>query len=148
MTLLERIEADRTAARKGQDINIQHSSFLSYLISEARKVGKDAGNRESTDLEVIGVIRNIIARNEENIRLGQGRDQNGEWQNKLLRDYLPAQMSDEIVEREIKAMMEASLVPRDLKMLGLIMSTLKSQFPGQYNPQIASEIAKRLLQPE
>ena len=97
MALLERIETDRTQARR--DSNAPLASFLGFLIAEGRAVGKNSKPpRESTDDEVIGVIRKQIAANEENLRLTQGADANATWQNKVLNAYLPTQLSDEQVE--------------------------------------------------
>ena len=147
MSLLETIRAERAKARR--DSKPEVSAFLAFVVSESEKVGKDSRPpRESTDEDVIGVIRKTIGTNEQNIALTKGEDKNAAWQNKLLNSLLPAQMSDEDVEREVKKMIEASLVPKDPKLIGVLMSSLKTQFPGQYNPRTASEIVRRLLTEE
>lgn len=147
MTILERIEADRTQARR--DSNAPLASFLGFLIAEGRKVGKDAKPpRESTDDEIIGVIRKQIAANEENLRLTDGADQNATWQNKVLNAYLPTQLDDAEVEKLIRQFVtqqnwtDEQISP---KMMGPVMSMLKECYSGQYNPKRASEIARQVL---
>ncbi len=147
-TLLERIDADRTQARK--DSKAEIASFLGYLLAEARRVGKDAENRDSTDNEVIGVIRKLISRNEENLTLTHGGDANAVWQNKILNQFLPTQLDEAALTSLISAFITGQNwtdVPISVKMLGSVMSMLKETHPGQYSPQLASQVAKRLLQP-
>lgn len=148
MTLLvERMERDRTEARK--ESNTALSSFLGYLISEARKPGKDAKPpRESTEDEVVAIIRKNISHNDENLRLTNGADKNAEWQNKILNDYLPTQLSDEDVERLVREFVNGQNWTDEQKsprMLGAVMSMLKECYSGQYNPKRASEIARNIL---
>jgi uncharacterized protein YqeY len=147
MTILERVETDRIQARK--DGNAPLASFLGFLIAEGRKVGKDAKPpRESTDEEVIGIVRKTIASNEENLRLTEGADTNAVWQNKVLNAYLPTQLSEEDVEKLVREFMTRqnwSDEPISAKDMGPIMSMLKDCYPGQYNPKRASEIARKVI---
>lgn len=146
MSLLERIETDRTAARKGS--NAPLASFLSFLIAEGRAVGKNAKPpRESEDSEIVGVVRKIIASNEENLRLTDDADTNAKWQNKVLNEYLPTQLSDENVETLIREFFtkQNRSEPLSQKDMGLVMSMLKEAYPSQYNPKRASEIARKVI---
>ena len=58
MTLIERIKEDNLAARKNRDQ--VRATLLTTLFSEAVSVGKNAGNRETTDAETLAVIKKFI----------------------------------------------------------------------------------------
>ncbi len=143
MSLLDKIDTDRTQARR--DGKPEISTFLGYLLSESRRVGKDADNRDSTDEEVVGVIRKVISRNEENIALTNGSDVIAVWQNKLLTQYLPTQLDEAKLTEIIKGIISPIDSHVSAKHIGIIMRTLKTAYPGQYNPQLASQIIKKLL---
>lgn len=58
MSLLEKIKADQLQARK-----IKHeamASVLTTLIGEAVSIGKNGGNRETSDAEVVALIKKFI----------------------------------------------------------------------------------------
>jgi uncharacterized protein YqeY len=147
MTLLDRIDADRTAARR--DGKTPVATFLGYLISEARKIGKDAKPpRESTDAEVITVIRKLIAQNEETIAITGGSVGPAVWQNKLLNGYLPDQLSEAELESLIRAFCTGQNWTDEkpsMKWMGSVMTMLKECQAGKYNPQLASQITKKIL---
>lgn len=148
MTLLERIETDRTQARR--DANAPLASFLGFLISEGRLVGRNQKPpRDSTDEEVLGVIRKTITNNEETLRLTKGEDHTATWQNKIMTAYLPTQLSDEAVESLIRTFITEQNwtdEKKSMKWMGDVMSMLKECYPGQYNPQRASQIARKILE--
>lgn len=149
MTLLERIRQDRIAALRPFSKDARKASFLSFVISEAINVGKNAKPpRESTDEDVTGAVQAIIKRNDEAIRLTEaagGQDENAVWQNRLLATYLPDQLDETALTEIITKIITESGQEKSPKLMGLIMSTLKKEHNGQYNAQKASEIAKALL---
>ena len=71
---MEKIKQDRIAAMKAKDS--QKSTFLSTLYAEAAMVGKNDGNRDTTDEETVKVIKKYIAGANETIKLAKeiGRD--------------------------------------------------------------------------
>ena len=58
MTLLAKLKADSLQARK--DGNKVAANLLVTLVSEATMVGKNAGNRDSTDEEVQRVVKKFL----------------------------------------------------------------------------------------
>jgi len=66
MSLLQDIKNASLEARK---IKSELSSFLVTLYAEAAKIGKDSGNRESTDEEVIKILKKFKSNAEELIKL-------------------------------------------------------------------------------
>jgi hypothetical protein len=57
MSLIQTIKADQVQARKARSAS---ASILTTLIGEAEMIGKNAGDRESTDEEVIAIIKKFI----------------------------------------------------------------------------------------
>lgn len=142
--LLAKLRADQLVARKAKDD--VRSALLTALVSEAAMVGKNAGNRESTDDEVIAVVKKFLKNAEETRGHAQKRAQTDSSVNladidreiAILGDYLPQQMSaDEI--REVIVTFKGSNPSANM---GLVMKHLKDNFGGKYDGKLASEIAK------
>lgn len=145
MTLLERIEADRDAARR--EGRKDDSAFYSYLIAKAREPGKAAGNSTSTDDQVVQVVQKLIRENDETLTTAPGQgEERLRRQNKLLTTYLPNQLDEGRLAEIITTIIDASGQPKSKRLLGKIMSVLKMSYPGQYTPALASQIATRLLE--
>ena len=60
MIIIERIDADSIAALKAGNKDLRR--VLVFLSAEAKKIGKDDGNRQSTNEEVVRVLRKQIAK--------------------------------------------------------------------------------------
>lgn len=145
MSLLSEIKKDQLQSRK--DKNAVVTAILTTLIGEASMAGKNDGNRESTDLEVVVVIKKFIKNiNELASAVGEGNhgyiDAIAERQ--ILESYLPSQLSEDeisdIALKQISYLEEASP-----KSMGKIMSYLKTNYAGQYDGKLASKIVKDLL---
>jgi len=139
MLLIKRIRQDQIAARK--DRNAAAATTLTTLLGEASIVGKNDGNRESTDAEVQAVITKFIKNNKEMIALGVKEAVD---ENELLSNYIPEQMSTSELEHFIADIIGAySLTsPKDM---GIIMKELKQNKAGLFDGKAASIIAKEQL---
>ncbi len=146
MSILQQIRADKLAARKSGDS--LRSSLLITLDSEASKVGKDKENRESTDEEVVQVIRKFLKGLEETSealkKSGRPTEQQ-ESEKAILIGYLPKQLSTEELTAVIGEFV-AQLPEKKPDQLGKIMASLKAQYPGLYDGKSASELIKKALQ--
>ena len=143
--LIQTLQTDQLAARKSK--NIIATGLLTALVSEAAMVGKNAGNRLSTDEEVVATIRKFLKNAEETlVRLAQlaGADKaiaNFTEEVRILKGYLPQQMADEQLRTAILSIKETNA---NLNM-GIVMKLLKEKYAGLYDGKRASEIAKELL---
>ncbi len=150
MLLINRIDADSIAALKAGNKDLRR--VLVFLSAEAKKIGKDDGNRQSTNEEVVRVLRKQIANLEENIRLSDSRGPAiAAWRGEIeiLQSYLPKQMDEAELTAHIKAFITGqnwSDEKPSMKWMGSVMVMLKETIPGQYDPAMASKIAKTLLQ--
>lgn len=145
MSLIEKIKNDIMISRKNKDS--EKLLILTTFLSEAEKVGKDKGNRESTDGEVVATLKKFINNIDQSIEVfGDNNDriQKYEFEKNILEYYLPKQLS----EAELMAVIHdlvSSLPEKNVKMMGKVMSELKQKHEGLYDGKIASKIVKDIL---
>lgn len=142
MSLLDKIKADQLSARKAKEA--VKASLLTTLIGEASIIGKNDGNRESTDAEVIAVIRKFLKGIDESLRVaGDYRDDEKctlLWEEKdALEAYLPRQMD----QSELKRVLTQFNAENANK--GVLMKFLKDNFAGQYDGKLAATVVDQFL---
>ena len=142
MSLLDVIKTSADKARKER--NGETAIALMTLYSEAKMLGKNDGDRETTDEEVLQVIQRFI----KNINELISHPCNDEFKEKasrekiLLESYLPSQLTEEELEIIIKS--ECDAWPKQLS-IGEIMVFLKANFVNQYDSKLASTVARKVL---
>lgn len=142
MTLLQRVKLASLELRKAKH---PLASLSQTLIGEAEMIGKNDGNREVTDAEVLSRIKKFLTGVEDTLKLVThpeavaGLKSEKEW----LEGWLPTQLTEEQLTHILGSIKnEISAGPKDMgKMLGL----LKSRFDGQYDGKLAAAIAKAAL---
>jgi uncharacterized protein YqeY len=140
MSLLQKIKDDQLQARKQSLKEI--ASILTTLIGEASKIGKDDGNRESTDAEVVAVIKKFIKNINETLSVKVSSDLLLE--KATLEAYLPEQLTgDDLVIAVKRACLRAEA--ESVRDMGKVMKELKEKHDGQYDGKEASNIVKELL---
>jgi len=144
--LINQIKSDALEARKARQANM--ATLLTTLYSEASMVGKNAGNRESTDIEVLQVIEKFVknANEVKNIILKNNKDASHvNTEIGILSKYLPQKMSREELENVVRDIIEALKDINSEVQIGKVMSVLKNSYNGQYDGKMASEIVKKGL---
>jgi len=141
-TLLQKIKADSLQARQDKASN---AAFLITLLSEASRPGLDDGKRESTDEEVIHVVKKFSEGAKDLLAAAQSVadvSKINACQDELvwLEKYTPSQLSAEQLEAIIEGYKSEGA--RDL---GSIMGKLRASFAGQYDGSLASKIARDVL---
>ena len=143
--MLKRIKDDMLQSKKdGDKIKV---SLLSTLYGEAVKVGKDDGNRETTDGEVLKVIKKFIKGLDDTIAAKKkvGRDfKKDETEREILSVYLPEMLSEEKLGEIIDNFI-STLEDKSMKAMGEIMKKLKSEYDGNYDGKIASKLVREKL---
>ncbi len=155
MSLMETLVKNNLKARKEQDK--VESGLLTTLIHEARMVGKNDGNRESTDEEVIRTIRKFIKTLEETRTLLNSKGPFDEttpegmslinaaaktnYEISSLEKYIPKQMTDD----DIRAVILKFVATTPGANIGSVMKFLKEFHLGMYDGKAASRIAKEVL---
>ena len=141
MSLLSRIKDDLNTARKAKDrIDIR---VLTTLYSEAAKEGKDKGNRESTDIEVIKVVTTFIKNAKEMLGHLEDEDDKAVFEDEIetYQTYIPPQMSKEELTSVIANIMEVA-EGDVISNIGIVMKHLSANYNGKYDGKLASEIVR------
>lgn len=134
-TLINTIKEQQIAARKS---NSPEASLLTTLLGEASMIGKNDGNRETTDAEVHAVVKKFIKNIDETISALTSRNKDASpfiAERNVLSAFLPKQLTED----ELKAIASnCSAMPE-------FMKHLKEKYAGQYDGKIASTIAKQVF---
>jgi uncharacterized protein len=149
-SLLKRIQEDALTARKARETD--KGTFLTTLFSEAAMVGKNDGNRNTTDDEVTKVIKkfinNIDAMLVEFDKRGVPADSELRAQPKfergLLETYLPQQASQDDIRAAVATAI-AGLAEVSMKHMGFVMGKLAAQFGENFDRTFASGLVKASL---
>lgn len=138
--LLEKIRADQLQARK--ENNKIKATILTTLIGEAAMIGKNAGNRETTDEETAKVITKFVKNIVETQDLTRGVNLDKfnelEAERVILAGYLPKELTVE----ELKEIILKNFT--DKPNVGQVMAYLKANYSGQYDGKVASGLVNTL----
>jgi uncharacterized protein len=123
---------------------------LSLLKSELVRASKDGSlqGRIDDDL-VIRVARKEVKRREEAIEMYRkaGREDSArreEAEMEVLRDFLPAAMSEQEIEAEVRAVIE-EVKPEGPKGFGAVMKAATARLAGRAEGNQIAAVARRLL---
>lgn len=133
-TLIDQIKLDQVSARKSGDKF--KATLLTTLYSESANVGFNDGKRQTTDEEVISVIKKFIKNIDECIK--QCNEQTSTHyinEKEILLEYLPKQMSED----ELKLILN-QLIDIHHGSKSHVMKALKDMCGGKYNGKLASDL--------
>jgi uncharacterized protein YqeY len=135
MTLMEQIKTAQVTARK---TGAQEASLLTTLLGEAAMVGKNA-NRETTDQEVVAVVKKFVKNIDETITALTSRNQDASaflMERGVLEQYLPLQLTELALQH----------IAKGQESMPAFMKFLKENHAGQYDGKLASTVAKTVFQ--
>jgi len=133
MKLIQEIKQKQIAARKAGSVEV---SLLTTLLGEASMVGKNAG-RETTDQEVVAVVKKFIKNIDETVSALTSRGQDAASflaERTVLERFLPLQLTE-------LALMN---IAKNHKSMPEFMKFLKENHAGQYDGKLASIVAKNI----
>lgn len=148
MALYDRIQTDTVDARRRRD-DVALST-LSLLKSELVRASKDGGAGGTIDDElVVRVVRKEVKRREEAIDVYRkaGREESArreEAEMRVLREFLPAAMSEHELEAEIRAVI-AEVKPDGAKGFGAVMKAATTRLAGRADGSQIAAITRKLL---
>jgi uncharacterized protein YqeY len=144
MSLLTQLKKDALTARKASAS--LRATLLTTLIAESEMVGKNAGNRESSDDEVQQTLRKFLKNNQEALAVikDEARVAALRAEAEILASYLPAMASEEAVKAVI-AETVAALPERGPKAMGAVMAALKAKFGTSFDARQANAWVKAAL---
>jgi len=147
--IVDKLKQDQLQARKDRDAVL--APFLTTVYAEVITIGKNDGNRETTDQETIAVLKKYIKRAEEmktilaDSGLMIGKEiAAANFEIKVIKRYLPKQLS----EAELTAVIAQIIEAREfstMKDMGKVMQALKAMYDGTYDGATASDVVRRLL---
>jgi uncharacterized protein len=123
---------------------------LSLLKSELVRASKDGSVQGKIDDDlVIRVARKEVKRREEAIEMYRkaGREESArreEAEMEVLRDFLPAAMSEQEIEAEVRAVIE-EVKPEGPKGFGAVMKAATARLAGRAEGNQIAAVARRLL---
>lgn len=136
MSLMSLIKAKQIEARKSKDPLT--SGLLTTLMGEAAVIGKNAGNRETTDAEVVSVVKKFIKNIDETVNaLTLHNKDTSTYLNErlVLEQFLPLQLTELALTHLAE---KHTTMPEFMKFL-------KETHPGQYDGKMASAVAKQVF---
>ena len=142
--LIEQVQQQLLQARKAKDSRLV--TILTTLFGEAQMIGKNAGNRQTTDAEVIALTKKFIDKIDETLSLVKDEQKRVElnFEKQVLSQFMPAMLSEQELTQEIQKILQ-SLPVVDKKAIGLVNKSLKENFAGRYNGQQVNEMLKTLI---
>ena len=144
--LTEKIRADMTAAMKAQEK--ERLSTLRMLQSALKNEQINSGH-ELSDEEAMSVIRKAVKQRQDSIEqyTSAGRTELADKEKsemELLKSYLPAEMSDDELERGLREVI-ASTGAQSKKDMGKVMKEATARFKGRADGKKIQEMVGRLL---
>lgn len=138
MSILEQIRADSLQARKAGDK--LKASLLITLLAEVQNVGKNAGNRETTDEETQAVIKKFIKGANQILEADASPEakQKSLIEVDILTSYLPSQLTEADIATIVNALKLSGNYP-DMKS---IMQHFKVCYTGRYDGAVVSRMAR------
>lgn len=137
MTVVEKLKTESMRLRKARD---PLAPKIVFALSEIEKVGKNAGNRATTDDEAIRVVQKLIATIDENIRVTTDavRLISFDQEKSILVGALPQMAS----ETEIRQFLATLGTPANK---GVVMKALKEKFGALVDMKQAGAIASEMF---
>lgn len=145
MNLIDKIRAEQLDARKARLSD--KASILTVLLGEAERIGKDKGNRDTTDDEVILVVRRLLKTGNELKKLFKDNPvalAKNVSEIELLESFLPTQLGESEIVEAAKEIVE-EIGATTMKQMGRVMGLLRKKFGNSLNMATASKAVKDLL---
>ena len=139
MTVIGELKKESLRLRKERS---PVASSIVFAISEIEKVGKNAGNRETTEDEAIRIIQKIIATIDENLLHSTAwRASQLTYEKQILQSVLP-QMA---TENDVVSFLEAKYTENTVPKKGEVMKALRDEFGARADMKRAAQIVNEMF---
>jgi len=148
MTILQNLKSAQLKARKDRDTIT--ASLLTTLIGDAVMVGKNNGNRDSTDIEVIDTIKKFINNAQLTAdALGPSSKNLDAYtaalnEINILREFLPKQLTEDEIHSIVENII-TEIKATSIKDMGKVMKIIKETHAGTYDGTMVSNLVKQIL---
>lgn len=139
MTVIEKLKAKSIELRKSRSAV---APSVLFALSEIDKVGKNSGNRATTEDEAIRVIQKLIVTIDENLKLdiNDGRRIALQHEKVILMTVLPQMASDE----DIRNLLQDILGDETPKNKGVAMKVIRDEYGAKVDMKRAGEIVTEM----
>jgi uncharacterized protein YqeY len=139
MSVIEKLKLESMRLRKERN---PIAASITFALSEIEKVGKNAGNRATTEDEAIKVLQKLVATLNENLKVAAdpGRKIAFNHEKRILESVLPQMASDE----EITKTLMSTIGPHKPANKGIAMKVLRDVFGAKVDMKRAGEIVTGL----
>lgn len=139
MTVVEQLKKRSMALRKERN---PIAPSIQFALSEIEKVGKNSGNRETTEDEAIRVVQKLIATVDENLRVVEfdGHRIALYLEKQILQEVLPQMASEE----EVRSLLADILGATAPKNKGVAMKVIRDEFGAKVDMKRAGEIVTEM----
>lgn len=139
MNVTEKLKIESMALRK---VRSPVAPAILFALSEIEKVGKNNGNRATTDDEAIKVVQKLIVTIDENLKLNidDSRRTALDFERQILSGVLPQMATDEDVTKTLLA----TIGPERPANKGIPMKVLRDTYGSKVDMKRAGEIVTEL----
>lgn len=142
MTIITKLRAESLRLRKERNAI---AASITFVLSEIERVGKNAGNRETTNDEAIKVVQKIVAtlRDNLNYKLTDADLANTNAQILFLESTLPKMLTNDEVMDSIRIIMTGK-TRENMPAKGDVMKLLRAQHGALIDLKLAGNILKEV----
>jgi uncharacterized protein YqeY len=139
MSIIEKLKSESMRLRKERN---PIAASITFAMSEIEKVGKNNGNRQTTEDEAIKVVQKLIVTIDGNINLStdDGRKIAFNYEKNILSSVLPQMASEEEVSVYLDNYMTTRSKMGETPKKGEIMKAIRDQFGAKVDMKRSGEI--------
>jgi uncharacterized protein YqeY len=139
MSVIEKLKAESLRLRKERN---PVAASITFALSEIEKIGKNNGNRATTDDEAIKVVQKLIATIDENLKVAtdDGRKVAFNFEKQILQSVLPQMASED----DIRSALVFAFNGKQVQNKGEIMKWAKSHWGALADMKQVGAIATEL----
>ena len=140
MTIVQKLKTESLRLRKERN---PVAASITFAISEIEKIGKNAGNRATTEDEAVRVVQKLVAtlRDNLNYHLTEADEANTRLQITILESVLPKMLTTEETVASIEVIL-GSKTPDNMPAKGDVMKLLRAQHGALIDLKLVGTILK------
>jgi uncharacterized protein YqeY len=135
MSVIEKLKTESMNLRKTRN---PVAASITFALSEIEKVGKNNGNRATTEDEAIKVVQKLISTIDENLKLplDDGTKVALNFERNILAGVLPQMASEE----DIRSLLKDTIGDQPPKNKGVAMKVIRDEYGAKVDMKRAGEI--------
>lgn len=142
MTILQTLKTESLRLRKARN---PVAASITFVLSEIEKVGKNAGNRETTEDEAVKVVQKIVATLQDNLKynLTEADETAIKEQISILSAALPQMITP---EQTRSALQDLAFDPNFIFNKGNVMKAMRTRFGALVDMKLVGQMFEEVSQ--